>query len=279
MNELRPPRDRDVPPDPKVYAILAGLTVGLLVLCSFFDLQIARAAFDPESRFGLFLRKFGEYPGHALILSSAGVYLLYGRRLVIRLLMLLPFSLEILIFIKKHQPVGSFTEGVFVWILLLFPLAAIFYARRFITNAAMARSAGLVVLAGVLHPLILVQILKKLWGRVRFNNLEDGVFHFTPWYLPQGINDHQSFPSGHTAMGIMACFLVLYLPRHLRVCAFVPLLVWAVAVAASRVILGAHYVSDVVFSLSVGLGLLVFFNRIRNRAEGPTPEISCPGNP
>lgn len=261
MKALPPQSDRDISLRKKGYWILAGLTLGLLVVCGLFDLQIARAAYDPESRFGLLLRKFGEYPGHALILFSAGVYLLYGRNLILRLLMLLPFCLEIYIFIKKHHPVASITEGVFVWFLLLFPLAAILYARRSATKAVMARSAGLVVLAGVLHPLVLVQILKKLWGRARFNNLEEGVTDFTPWYLPQGINDHHSFPSGHTAMGIMVCFLVLYFPPRLRGIVLLPLIVWAIAVAASRVILGAHYASDVVFSLSTGLGLLYFFNR------------------
>ncbi|MDF1741143.1 MAG: phosphatase PAP2 family protein [Verrucomicrobiales bacterium] len=262
MKALPPRPGRDISLEKKGYWILAGLTLGLLVLCGLFDLQIARAAYEPESRFGLFLRKFGEYPGHALILVSSGVYLVYGRRLAIRLLMLVPFCLEIYIFIEKHHPVASRIEGLFVWFLLLFPLAAILGAQRFMTRAAMARSAGLVVLAGVLHPLFLVQILKKLWGRARFNNLEEGVTHFTPWYLPQGINDHHSFPSGHTAMGVMACFLVLYFPPRLRAVAFVPLFAWAIAVAASRVILGAHYASDVVFSLSIGLGLLFSFHRI-----------------
>ena len=265
-----PPRiDKRSPRDTGAwkYGGLAALTLGLLALCARFDLEIAWAVYEPESRFGLFLRKFGEYPGHALILFSAGVSLLYGRQLVIRLLMGLLIFLEIYFFIEKYHPVGSFTEGVVVSFLILFPLAAILIARRYMPRAAMARSAALVVLAGVLHPLFLVQIVKKLWGRVRFDDLEEGASQFTPWYLPQGINDHHSFPSGHSAMGIMACFLVLYFPSHLRVVAFLPLFAWAIAVAASRVILGAHYASDVIFSLSVGLGLLLFFHRISDETR------------
>ena len=269
MNELRPQPDCKGYSGRKGYWLLAGLTGGLLALCAFFDLQIAHAAFQPESEFGHFLHKFGECPGHALILYSAGVYLLLGRHLIIRLLMILPFCLEIWIFVAKHPPIHSFSEGALVSFLVLFPLAIILYTRRFTTNAEMSRSAALVVLAGVLHPIILVQILKKLWGRVRFDDLVEGETQFTPWYLPQGFTDHHSFPSGHTAMGILACFLVLYFPSHLRKLAFLPLFAWAMAVAASRVILGAHYVSDVIFSLFIGLTLLLCFSQLSGDKNAP----------
>ncbi len=267
MNEHRPqPKVRSIS-DRKVYWLLAGLSLVLLVFCAFFDLQIAQASYRPESRFGNFLRNFGEQPGHALILFSAGVYLWYGRNLLIRIVMLIPFCLEILILIDKYRPPGSFVEGAFVALLVLLPVVVILLFRRFMTAAGIARNSALVVLAGVLHPLFLVQILKKLWGRIRFNDLAEGALDFTPWYLPQGITGSQSFPSGHTAMGVMMCFLILYLPRHLRGPAFFPLFAWAIAVAASRVILGAHYVSDVSFSLLAGLGLLFFFNRLSAPAE------------
>ncbi len=268
MKEIRPQPERKSLPGAWVYWGLAVVTLGVLALCAYFDLSIARATYEPDSRFGQFLREFGEYPGHSLLLFSAGVYLLYGRHLVIRLLMVLLFCLEVFIFIQKHHPAGSFIEGVVVYSLILFPFIVIVNARRYMTKAAMARNSGLVVLAGVLHPLFLVQVVKKLWGRVRFNDLEDGFAQFTPWYLPQGITDNHSFPSGHTAMGIIACFLVLYVPRRWRVVAFIPLFVWALAVAASRVVLGAHYASDVVFSLSAGLGLLFFFHRISADESG-----------
>jgi len=64
--------------------------------------------------------------------------------------------------------------------------------------------------------------------------------------------DYYAFPSGHTARAVVAAY---YLSRGRRGPVRVALWAWALAVAASRVLLGAHWVSDV--AASVVLGLLV----------------------
>jgi len=63
-----------------------------------------------------------------------------------------------------------------------------------------------------------------------------------------------SFPSGHTA-GSAALYgiLVLLLVRRLRVT--IAATVFVLAVGASRVVLGVHYLSDVVGGLALGLAV------------------------
>ncbi|MEM9688993.1 MAG: phosphatase PAP2 family protein [Pseudomonadota bacterium] len=63
--------------------------------------------------------------------------------------------------------------------------------------------------------------------------------------------DRYSFPSGHTLHA--ACFTTMY--AHIDPSLLVVLLPFALLVAASRIILGLHYPSDVIVGGSIGLAL------------------------
>jgi membrane-associated phospholipid phosphatase len=122
----------------------------------------------------------------------------------------------------------------------------------------------------VLNDLLFVQITKTLWGRVRFRDLDALQANFTPWYLPQGITGHRSFPSGHAAMGWMLLPLLLLAldrGRGVQVATGVLVVTWGVLVAVSRVVVGAHYASDVLFSSAVGVlcFLLLYQSKIEQR--------------
>ena len=67
--------------------------------------------------------------------------------------------------------------------------------------------------------------------------------------------DHFSFPSGHTLHAVTLCILLGYV---------MPVLLWVMLpftllVAASRVILGLHYPSDVLAGALIGSGLAGIF--------------------
>jgi len=94
---------------------------------------------------------------------------------------------------------------------------------------------------------IIVDLLKVIVGRPRPKLLfASGIYEFS--WIGLGA-DHWSFPSGHaaTAAALAAALWCLW-PR--------PLLLYAIAaalVAASRVVMGAHYLSDVVMGAFVGI--------------------------
>lgn len=100
---------------------------------------------------------------------------------------------------------------------------------------------------------ILVNILKQLIGRGRpivFD--QDGAFSFLPFQFDFA---HASFPSGHsTTMGALAVVVAVIAPR-LRVLA---MLICAL-VAASRVVVGAHYPSDVAAGFLLGVAYTWFY--------------------
>ena len=96
----------------------------------------------------------------------------------------------------------------------------------------------------------LISLLKDLWGRVRFKSMEAPYADFTPWYVLNGMNGNHSFPSGHTASAGMSYQLML-LPvvsekcRKYKTALFVTAFSYTSVVAFTRLVMGAHYLSDV----------------------------------
>ena len=91
------------------------------------------------------------------------------------------------------------------------------------------------------------------------------------WNGPQFSSKYHAFPSGHTASST-AFFVALFLARK-KIGA--PLLLIPILIALSRMIVGAHYLSDVTFAAIIGVicAFLVapgFQSAIRNR----NPQLS-----
>lgn len=105
-----------------------------------------------------------------------------------------------------------------------------------------------------------VVILKVLWGRIRFRDLQDAA-SFCPWYLPcaQG---GTSFPSGHvsTFSACVLCFCSLPFIKEKKIFFIIA---WSAIciMMISRVIMGAHYVSDTAAGMLVALGWWQYFDR------------------
>ncbi len=100
---------------------------------------------------------------------------------------------------------------------------------------------------------IVGQILKFLIGRARPKFfLEYGSHYFQHFHKP--CYDFASMPSGHSITIAAFCMGLVYLAPRLR---FLWIMI-AIVVASSRILLGSHYPSDVVFGLSVGCYSTIF---------------------
>ena len=95
-------------------------------------------------------------------------------------------------------------------------------------------------------------IIKTIFGRIRFYRLTDPIAEFRPWYVIQSHEFNSSFPSGHAAKAAMpfTVFVLPYLTDKLhskgsRILVLSLCTVFMVCTWLARMMDGMHYASDV----------------------------------
>ncbi len=154
---------------------------------------------------------------------------------------------------------------VLVPVLVLWLVTTLFAAiiPKPVPKRALWQMAGIwaFVFIGVGLPGLFTTIVKRFIGRGRPDVLDtEGPYSFRPVAWLDWV--HQGFPSGHTTTAFATCFVISFLaPRSYPV-----MLVIAVAVALSRVVLGAHFATDLVAGAVVGtLGAYLVRNIFASR--------------
>jgi membrane-associated phospholipid phosphatase len=273
---------------------MAGMALSwaaLAVACTGYDLAISRAVVQPGCAWAAFGQRFGELPG--VIAFAVAALALYGEpaRARPRLARALPW---LLCSVAVAVAVALSVYRFFGYRLLggrLGPLALLCTGAGSALTTRIWRSRQ-----GEGHPLsprvrracawtvrltisnwLVVSLLKLAWGRVRFRDLSPLASEFTPWYSPQGWTGHASFPSGHAAAGWLLLPVLLLWPPGSRGhrWAFAASFIWGAFVAASRVVVGAHYASDVLFSSALAFALMALApwqEASRPAGEEPRPE-------
>jgi membrane-associated phospholipid phosphatase len=124
------------------------------------------------------------------------------------------------------------------------------FIRAFTPRVALKQLAliSAFIFNGVGLPSLVTTIIKRLIGRGR-PDLIDAVGPFDFRTMSWVDWTYQSFPSGHATTGFALCFTVSFLaPR-----AFPPMLALAVLIGLSRIVLGAHFPTDVLAGALVGI--------------------------
>lgn len=106
-----------------------------------------------------------------------------------------------------------------------------------------------VILSFAAGPLVIVQTLKVLIGRVRPRALVEfgGDAEFTPvWQFSVACERNCSFPSGEASAAAAALSLLVFIPEKFRWIAAMVLTPCLALIAFNRVMFGAHFISDVV---------------------------------
>jgi len=234
----------------------------LAIIFGFTDLNISIAVVDLASIWGNFGADYGEAPGYGLIAIALatffGSYIKDVKKQ--KILGFIGVFVGILIIILTWG--DDVSDQALGWTLVVSLLAYIIYTwNKDWKNYK--KIASVISLLAVINPLIIVQVIKVLWGRVRFRDLAVDYSNFTPWFIPNGITGNHSFLSGHAAMGIMFLpLLILVKDRKnsdpIKILTFLLVIGWALFVAFSRVVVGAHYASDVLFSIGIGTVTTIF---------------------
>ncbi len=234
----------------KLLLTIILIWITLAIVFGFTDLEMSKVVVDQNSKWGIFGRDFGEVPGYALIAIALATYLGgFNKNLNLQKI---PAYISVIVGILFIIFANNETDFYTGWALII-PM--IFYVmitwnKDWKTYRTLA---GIILLLAIINPLLFVQIIKLLWGRVRFRDLAPGFIDYTPWFLPQGITGNQSFPSGHTAMGWMFLPLLIVVKDRkntdiIKILSYILIVGWGLFVGLSRIVIGAHYVSDVLFS-------------------------------
>ncbi len=241
----------------KLFIGILILWIILALIFGFTDLEISKAVVDETSNWGNFGADYGEPPGNSLIAIALATFLGgFFKKLHYQKI---PAYISVLVGILFIIFANDNTDIITGLGLIIPILIYVFFTWK--KDLSVYRTlSGVISLLAIIHPLVFVQLIKVFWGRVRFQDLTiPGYIEYTPWFIPQGITGNQSFPSGHTAMSFMFIPLLIplrkiYLENQCKKKLALILIIggviigWALFVAASRVIVGAHYASDVLFS-------------------------------
>lgn len=161
-----------------------------------------------------------------------------------------------------------YTVGVFGRILLGIALAAVILiwsmlSRRSADVLHRGQSMGLVLCAFSLLQCGIIQLMKALWQRCRFDMLDAENTAYTSWLQIPGAGG-DSFPSGHTgAAGVLlaltvGCLLFDSMREDEPGWLFLGY-AFGAAVGFGRILAGRHYLSDVCMALLVDSIVLLLF--------------------
>lgn len=138
------------------------------------------------------------------------------------------------------------------------------------------RWAGIAILLTAFCSMLVVESIKPIWGRVRFRSMQDNLNLFTSWYQINGDKylsavslkeEIKSFPSGHSQWAgttLSLSFLTLVDPRlkDKENLFFLGTLLYAVVVVISRMMQGAHFLTDVTVGFSAAFLFFLLFHHL-----------------
>jgi len=239
-----------------VLAIVFGLT----------DLQISQTVIVPINQaWGDFGADYGEAPGYGfiaigvVILIGAGTTDLNKQKVGAMVVGIIGIGVMIYGIVDDSLSTAKVGGGIGIAVLLFL---LIFYKKDWQTYKTLA---AVIVLLAIFNPLLFVQLTKALTQRVRYRDLSAGFIEYTPWWSPPGIGSstdwNSSFPSGHNSMGWMFVPLIILVKDKkmpIKILAYSWTFGWGIFVGASRVVVGAHYASDVLFSTGMAWLVTIF---------------------
>ncbi|MFR3908702.1 MAG: phosphatase PAP2 family protein [Collinsella sp.] len=270
-------------------AAIAAILAFCLLVGSFFDYQISSALFNSSSLFGRFIEAAGELP-FELTASIAGVMLVRAVRPDSRgSKWLAVLGILVNVGLAGYEIIGSLRVGgkliavqlVLTFVLVIVANLIVYRLTRTTEPDELARWALMVLAVWIAQAIILNAIVKPLWSRPRMRVIEvTPGLNFQPWwvignpdkwaYIAAGVikDGFKSFASGHTAhaaIGLMLAGLPTAAfkekPSRRRV-VFWTAAVVAALVAFGRIVIGAHFLSDVSCGFALVLALECLAARI-----------------
>jgi len=261
----------------RIFLVVSIIT--FIVLCFVFnkyDLDISIALTKHYNKFYEFLDDFGELPIYMGPLLFGSVYFyIFDKKYKKILCSCIVFLAYLIISVKVIHNMdfsyglinilGSLVLSLFLCFLTIYYFSNI--KKETIDKIKDLALLGLIV---SIVSFACVEVIKYTWGRVRFRDLSDDYSEFTKLFHINGLTGHKSFPSGHTNAGTSILLLALLTPRFTNK-KWIKYLVtglcfaYIAILAVSRIIVSAHYASDVLVGFVVGFITLCVTHHVLKR--------------
>lgn len=240
------------------------IVIIMLITGTFFDYQIDAFLYDPTNLFGIFFEEIILIP--FMLLLPLTMALLYRvHRHICYLLLQIAFSVYIVHFnFQYFIDIELQTLLIIPISLLIIAICSIFVKCFDIYTLKRVEKHAVFFVCVFLTAMFFTTLIKLYWGRVRFRELETAA-QFSVWYLPQGNTGHHSFPSAHTtAFSSILCLLSITRKNHYQKTNKLIWIIVCVGITAmmfARMIVGAHYLSDVAVGFAITYTIFLMYQR------------------
>ena len=249
----------------RILLVIAILT--FIILCFVFneyDLNISVNLTKYDNGFYETFDDYGELPVYVGPILFGVVYFYLSKKIIYKLMSLGITGVAYLvaiykIFDNKEIELSLSNIVLIIGIALILFLATV-YAFSKVNKDILVnlKDLALVGLITTIASVACVEVLKLTWGRVRFRDLSSDYSEFTNLFTVNGYTGNKSFPSGHTNAATSILLISLMIPRFtnkkwIKYLVASLCFVYIAFVAVSRIVVSAHYASDVMVGFVVGL--------------------------
>lgn len=283
-----------------LYLIL-GFFMITFVIGSFLDLQVSQAIFSRDNTFGLLVSSIGTLPGYLLLSFIGGGFLSIalkkqykiGYTFVFYVLCAACFGLTIFFAGREFFGPNGFFNPSIKWVgyLIVAPFAGgMTYLGYYLIGKSERKGIWIILLISAFFIFMAlvpgVTLLKSIFHRPRYRSLTlYETIDFHKWYQPcknykdlmsiTGLTSEEfkSFPSGHAGGSALTIMFALLVPCFVKGQEKIqlPLLygsfVWVLLVSFSRILVGAHFLSDVSMGAILTILMIVCANECVIYAE------------
>lgn len=256
--------------------IVFPCVIALLLLATFFDLKISQAIYG-KNLFSTVFEVLGEAPIQFLALFGALTLFRFRSRrskaagaMLAAIYGLLAAAFAFMLgFATINYVNENIAHELPIYASLAAALTGLGLAVLLVRAVPKERAREAVTFAviAIVYMLLIVivmNLMKGVWGRLRMREMLDAASEFTPWYeihYRGGFdNRFASFPSGHTmnAAGVILITLppgIFDLLKGKEALLHILAYAWALVVGVSRVVAGAHFTTDVLFGILLSYAL------------------------
>lgn len=256
-----------------IMSTLSLIALSGLITGSFYDLQINKLLYMRGSFYPSLFRLSGEMP---MVISLVALILIYIKNAPKDNYLPLGFCLTALLAYPIVSGLGI--PKYFDSRNPFFSLAIIFfyYVCGFVLSKKLKFSDKnqtlkyiLIVIISFTAIFLVTEIMKNIWGRMRFFEMlrTNDYSGFTDWWVMKGrpaSDIFKSFPSGHTSAAA-SILILLKLDSYFKIekakMLKIFLIAWPIFVFISRILDGAHFLSDV----SAGLLIAIIISYLAER--------------